>query len=644
MCGIVGFISREHFDECSASLGRAAAALAHRGPDDEGFFADRSAGIGLGHRRLSILDLSPAGRQPMGGADGQVQIVYNGEVYNFREIRRSLEGFGWRFRGNSDTEVVLNAYLQWGVAAIERMAGMFAMAIWDGRHGRLHLVRDRLGIKPLYYFHGRGLFLFASELKALMAFSRFPRTIDDEAVSRFLHYQYVPAPGTIFQGTWKLLPGHCLVYDGVRPATSTYWRSREQIPHSPPADVDEGRCLEGLERQVRRAVRDCLVSDVPLGALLSGGIDSTLVAAMMQREAGRPVRTFSIGFEESGYNEAPWAAKVAAFLGTKHTERYVTAADALAVIPRMPEIYCEPFADSSGIPTYLVSRLVRDRVTVALSGDGGDEQFAGYVRYWMTRAMHGALQRVPAGWRQWLSTRLQTVPPVLASALYQPLRPRLPQRFRVENFPDKWRKWVRLIGAGGIMDLYRATVAVWPLEEVALLTGRTVGPGGFETAFEDAAGLSLLEGLMHVDRETYLPDAMLTKVDRASMAAGLEVRVPLLDHRVVAYAVGIPDALKYRGGSGKYLLKRLLHRYVPARLFERPKMGFGVPIGRWFRGKLKGLLLDYASPAAIRREGRFDPRLVETRLREHFSGENDHQHQLWTLLMWEMWRERWIGR
>jgi asparagine synthase (glutamine-hydrolysing) len=580
----------------------------------------------------------------MAGEDGRVQIVYNGEVYNFREIRRRLEGLGYRFRGSSDTEVVLNAYLHWGIAAVERMVGMFAMAIWDRRKQRLYLVRDRLGIKPLYYYHGRGLFLFASELKALMAFSCFPRVVDDDAVSRFLHYQYVPAPGSIFRDTWKLPPGRCLVYDGERPVIRAYWHSRQPGRWGPDAPVDEGRCLNELDRRIRRAVADRLVSDVPLGALLSGGIDSTLVAAMMQRAADRPIRTFSIGFREAGYDEAPWAAKVAAYLGTDHTERYVTAADALAVIPRMPEIYCEPFADSSGIPTFLVSRMVKDRVTVALSGDGGDEQFAGYVRYWMTRSMHAALKRLPGGLRRLLCRRLQQIPPTLVAALYHPLRHRLPQRFRVANFPDKWRKWVRLTGAGGIMDLYRATVSVWPLDEVAELTGRTPGPSMFEAAFEAAARLPLLAALMHVDRETYLPDAMLTKVDRASMAVGLEVRVPLLDHRVVEYAAAIPDALKYRGGSGKYLLKRLLERYVPARLFERPKMGFGVPIGRWFRGELKALLLDYLSPECLKKEARFDPRLVEARLKEHFSGENDHQHQLWALLMWEMWRERWIGR
>ena len=360
--------------------------------------------------------------------------------------------------------------------------------------------------------------------------------------------------------------------------------------------------------------------DVPLGALLSGGIDSTLVVAMMQKAGGRPPRTFSIGFGEEGYNEAPWAARVAAHLGTDHTELYVTAADALEMIPDMSEIYCEPFADSSGIPTCLVSRLVKDQVTVALSGDGGDEQFAGYVRYWMTRSMHSAQGRVPKALKPHLQDWLKRISPELMAAVYQPLRHRLPLRFRVENFPDKWRKMIRLAGATGISDLYRATVCVWPLDEVADLTGRAVCDGSYEAAFRSAEGLPSLAALMHVDRETYLPDAMLTKVDRASMAVGLEVRVPLLDHRVVEYAMSIPDDLKCRRGTGKYLLKKLLERYVPGPLIERPKMGFGVPIGRWFRRELKELLLDYVSPDCLKKEGRFDPLPVENKLKAHLAG------------------------
>ena len=645
MCGIAGFISSEHFDDCSVSLERAAAALAHRGPDAAGFFFDRDAGVGLGHRRLSIIDLSPTGHQPMAGAGGRVQIVYNGEVYNFREIRSTLEGHGYRFRGGSDTEVVLNAYLHWGIDAVARMVGMFAMAIWDARDRRLYLVRDRLGIKPLYYYHDRNLFIFASELKGLMAFTHFPRAVDADAVSLFLHYQYVPAPKSIFQNTHKLLARRYLVCDGNSTVSRVYWNSREKnrcgLAGSPD---DEKHCLDELDDRITRAVTDHQVCDVPLGALLSGGIDSTLVVAMMQKAGGRPTRTFSIGFGEEGYNEAPWAARVATHLGTDHTELYVTAADALEMIPDMPEIYCEPFADSSGIPTCLVSRLVKDQVTVALSGDGGDEQFAGYVRYWMTRSMHSVQGRVPKALKPHLQHWLKRISPALMSAVYQRLRHRLPLKFRVENFPDKWRKMIRLAGATGISDLYRATVCVWPLNEVADLTGRAVCDGSYEAAFRSAEGLPLLAALMHVDRETYLPDAMLTKVDRASMAVGLEVRVPLLDHRVVEYAMSIPDDLKCRRGMGKYLLKKLLERYVPGSLIERPKMGFGVPIGRWFRRELKELLLDYVSPDCLKKEGRFDPLPVENKLKAHLAGTNDHQHQLWALLMWEMWRERWIGR
>ncbi len=590
----------------------------------------------------------------MAGAGGRVQLVYNGEVYNFKDIRRDLEHHGYRFAGTSDTEVVLNAYLHWGIDAVERMVGMFAMAIWDRRERRLYLVKDRLGIKPLYYYHDKDLFLFASELKALMAFPRFPRDIDPDAVSLFLHYQYIPTPKTIFQNTRKLPPACCLVYDGKSAVTSMYWQAATSFQgkngygsidaSSEASSIDENRCLRELDDRIARAVQDRLVSDVPVGALLSGGIDSSLVAAMMQKAGGPPARTFSIGFKEEGYNEAPWAARVAAHLGTDHTELYVTAADALAVIPGLPEIYCEPFADSSAVPTCLLSRLVRSHVTVALSGDGGDEQFAGYARYWITRTMHQALQKTPDVLKRLMHDRLRRMSPAGVAVLYHRLKQRLPRRLQVENFSDKWQKMKGLIRPGDLHDLYRTTVCAWPIDEVADLTGRRICCGTYEAAFELSAGLPVLTRLMHVDRETYLPDDLLAKVDRASMSVGLEVRVPLLDHRVVEYTGSLSDDLKYRRGSGKYLLKKLLERYLPRDLFERPKMGFGVPIGQWFRRELKELLMDYVSFANLKKEGRFDPSMVEKKLKAHFDGTHNYQHLLWTLLMWEMWRERWVGR
>ena len=374
MCGIVGFRCKNDFGILRESLPRAVARLNHRGPDDSGLFFDPKAGVGLGHRRLSVIDLSIGGRQPMKSDDGSVSVVYNGEVYNFEEIRSTLEGYGHHFKSDSDTEVILKAYIQWGIDCLKRFVGMFAIALWDAPKQCLFLVRDRLGIKPLYYHFHKGTLLFASELKAFMAFRYFNRDIDPDSVPFFLHYQYIPAPKTIFKHTYKLLPGHYLMYNGKELSSHEYWTlpDRQEGPGRPGSSEDER--VEELHDLLTRAVSDRLVSDVPLGALLSGGIDSSVVVALMQKVNTSPVRTFSIGFREPGYNEAPWAARVARHLGTDHTELYVTPREAMDVIPRLPEIYDEPFADSSAIPTFLVSHLTRSYVTVALSGDGGDEQ------------------------------------------------------------------------------------------------------------------------------------------------------------------------------------------------------------------------------------------------------------------------------
>lgn len=598
----------------------------------------------MGHRRLSIIDLSSAGRQPMSSEDGRVHILHNGEVYNFREIREILKGHGHHFHSRSDTEVILKAYLQWGIDCLSHFVGMFALALWDGRIRHLFLARDRLGIKPLYYYFDRETILYASELKSLMVFRGFERNIDREAISLFLHYQYVPAPRTIFQKTFKLLPGHYLIYDGRDLSTHAYWALPESPQDAGGAEAPGGdKELDQLEHLLTQAIADRLISDVPLGALLSGGIDSSMVVALMQKVSNSPVRTFSIGFKEPGYNEAPWASEVARHLGTDHTEFYVTPGEAMDVIPRLPEIYDEPFGDSSAIPTFLVSRLARSRVTVALSGDGGDEQFAGYVRYWSTQAMADNFQRLPGPIRGGLAKTLAYIPYHWVEKCYLPWRRFLPERLRVTNLRDKWQKLTKVVGEAQTPDLYRMTICIWTETDVKGLIGGELPESQYERTFEETEGWPLLSRLMRVDQKTYLPDAMLTKVDRASMAASLEVRVPLLDHRVVEYTARLPDGLKYRKGRGKYLLRRLLARYVPERLFERPKMGFGIPIDRWFRDELKELLMDHLSAKRLKREGLFEPDLVEEKIREHLSGQVNHQYPLWALLMWEMWRERWLG-
>ena len=642
MCGIVGFRSKNDFNRLSESLPRALSSLAYRGPDDSGLFFDRKGEIGLGHKRLSVIDLSSNAHQPMGSDDGTVWIVYSGEVYNFKRLRKKLEEKGHSFKSNSDTEVVLKSYLEWGKECFSEFIGMFAFAIWDGRKRELILARDRLGIKPLYYYFNKGNLLFASELKAIMAFKPFKRDIDREAIPLFLHYQYIPAPKTIFKNTYKLTPGHYLVYNGDDTISRAFSELPEIANHPQSLRYQEEEKVLELDELLSNVILDHLVSDVPLGALLSGGVDSSVVVALMQKVSTTPIHTFTMGFREQAYNEAPWASKVAKHLGTDHTELYVTPKEALDVIPHLPEIYDEPFADSSAIPTYLVCRLARSQVTVALSGDGGDEQFSGYVRYWSTKAMATGFQALPQPIKKALSLILKGIPSKWVERCYLPLREFFPQRFQVANFPDKWQKLISLMDNTEIEELYRMTICLWSEEDLIRLTRQKLSKGIYEEIFKQTEGWPLLSRMMRVDQKTYLPDAMMTKAERASMAVNLEVRVPLLDNRIVEYTSSLPEELKYRNGTGKYLLKKLLAKYVPTELFERPKMGFGVPIDRWFRSDLKSLLLDYLSPERLKKEGIFDHAFVEEKIKEHLSGDFNHQYRLWSLLMWEMWREMWI--
>lgn len=642
MCGFVGYYSASHHSRFKADLSTAADSLVHRGPDDEGIFFDDEAGVGLAHRRLSIIDLSAAGHQPMSDESGGVRIIYNGEVYNFASIRKTLTDLGHRFRGSSDTEVILHAYLQWGIDCLGRFVGMFALAIWDAPHRRLYLARDRIGIKPLYYrFDGESL-LFASELKALMAFSSVDFRINPEAVPLFLHYQYIPAPRTVFDRTYKLQPGHLLCFNEDSCQIHAWWQIPEVVTSREFTFETEQEALARLDELLTRAVSDRLISDVPLGALLSGGIDSSIVVALMQKQMTSPVETFSIGFHEAGYDEAPWACKVAEHLGTHHTELYVSPTDALELVPKLPEIYDEPFADSSAIPTTLVCRLARSRLTVALSGDGGDEQFAGYVRYGATEAMAKSFGQLPKPLRHVIGKFLRVLPTPWVTACYRPFRDLLPQRFAVANFEEKWQKLIRQLDRMDPAELYRMTICLWSEEEIVHLAGQKLPESGYETIFRETTDWPLLDRLMRVDQGTYLPDAMLTKVDRASMSVSLEVRVPLLDHRVVEYTSTLSGDLKYRKGSGKVLLRKLLAHYIPPALFERPKMGFGVPIDQWLRGELKPMLTDYLSAERLRKEGIFDEEYVTRKITEHLSGDANHHYRLWTLLMWEMWRDRWM--
>ncbi len=642
MCGIVGFKTFKYFRELNCDLGSACDCMQHRGPDDSGIYSDATCGVGLAHRRLSIIDLSDAGRQPMTVSDYPVWIVFNGELYNFVKIRKSLIEKGHRFYSRTDTEVILRAYLEWGIDCLKKFVGMFALAIWDSKKQTLFLARDRIGKKPLYYHLAGDTLIFASELKAIRAFKALSLEVDPDAISLFLHFQYIPAPKTIYKKTSKLLPGHYLKCGGETLTCKPYWNLPGKRNRCELAASGEAETVSRLDSVLTDAVSDRLVSDVSLGALLSGGIDSSIVVALMQKLSTSPVRTFSIGFKEKGYNEAIWAKRVAGHLGTDHTELYVTPDEALDVISYLPKIYDEPFADSSAIPTYLVCKLARSQVTVALSGDGGDEQFCGYVRYWSTRAVASKFQRLPDAMRKTIAALMQALPSDWVESCYRPLRPFLPQRYKMENFSDKWLRLKQILVKGHLSELYRMTVCLWSEDQIYRLLDRALPESQYDDAFAETTSWPLLQRLMHVDQRTYLPDAMLVKVDRASMANSLEVRSPLLDHRVVEYTSNLPEKLKYRNGNSKYILKELLARYVPRKYFDRPKMGFGIPLAQWLRGDLKSMLLDYLSPESLKKEGLFDIKFIETKLKEHLSGDYNHQYRLWSLLIWEMWRRQWL--
>lgn len=645
MCGIVGFYSNTRGNGLVEDLDNATLALRHRGPDQSGTYIqnDDSRCVGLGHRRLSIIDLSQSGAQPMESADGNVVVVFNGEIYNFNALKKELLSQGFHFKTKTDTEVIVNAYLQWGVSCFQRFIGMFAICIYDRLKKKIYLVRDRIGIKPVYYYRDRDVLIFGSELKALMAFQRFPRNVNRESVASFLHYQYIPAPQTIFRDTCKLPPGNILEYDGNGLEIRPFWSL--PLPSSSFAatrDFDEKSVLQTLDDLVSTAVSDRLVSDVPIGALLSGGIDSSVVVALMQKNMSSAVKTFSIGFSEENYNEAPWANKVAHYLGTDHTELYLEPGRALDMVPRLPEIYDEPFADPSALPTYLVSCLTKSYVTVALSGDGGDEQFGGYARYWATHYLHQKMRHVPVNIRVPISRALACLSPATVAEIYNRCLDYLPKKLQVTNFQDKWEKLIRQLTQGSIIELYRMAVCIWSEDALNDLIGALPPVDTFKSAFEQVSGLSAVLQCMYVDQHTYLPDAMLTKVDRASMSNGLEIRVPLLDHRIVEFVSQLPQAVKMPNGSAKFLLKKVLARYLPESLFDRPKMGFGVPIDSWLRTDLKDLLLDYLSVERLKKEGWFNTSLVERLISEHLSGVRSHHHRLWALLMWELWRERWM--
>ncbi|MGB7972111.1 MAG: asparagine synthase (glutamine-hydrolyzing) [Candidatus Deferrimicrobiaceae bacterium] len=622
MCGIAGFLALGEIRPGEELLRAMGGAMVHRGPDASGIHLSPGGRTGLSHRRLSILDLTETGSQPMASADGSMILCYNGEVYNFREIREELAAKGHRFRGGSDTEVILAACREWGVReAVSRFIGMFAFALWDQRFGRLHLVRDRLGIKPLFLARAPGLLLFASELKALMACPSFSREVDRAALQYFLEFQYVPAPHSIFRDARKVLPGHIVTIaaDGTE-TDQVYWDLFDhwKAGDSPPRA--EGEYLEELSSLLASSIRYRMISDVPLGAFLSGGIDSSLTAALMQKTASAPVKTFSIGFLEKGYDESGYAREVARHLGTDHREKMCTPAEALALVRMIPEAYDEPFADSSAIPTMLVSEFTRQHVTVSLSGDGGDELFCGYPRYdWVRQG--AVVQGIPGFLRRPLASLLARIP------------------------VHKIQRGAESILHDDPAEMYFHTVGIFERRRIGEIVPRVTDDSGLSyfRTFRDPRAGGIVERAMATDIRTYLVDDILAKVDRASMAYSLEARVPLLDHRVVEFAARLPMEYKVRGGETKFPLRKVLYRHVPKELIDRPKMGFGIPVNRWLRNELRPLLDEYLDGGRVRREGFLRPEGVDRVVREHLSGRRDHQYRLWALLVFAMWRERYLG-
>lgn len=615
--------------------------IRHRGPDGDGAWYDPAAGIALGHRRLAIIDLSDAGAQPMVSADGRYVVTYNGEIYNFEALAKELEQTGHRFRGRSDTEVLVEACAAWGVErTVGKLIGMFAFALWDRQERRLVLARDRLGIKPLYWGRFGGLFLFGSELKALRAHPGWTAEIDRDALAAYFRFAYVPEPLGIYAGIQKLPPGTLLtVADGGEPEIVRYWdpRAVARDGASDPSRLTDNEAADALDTLLRDAVGRRMVADVPLGAFLSGGIDSSAVAALMQAQSTRRVRTFTIGFNEPGYDEAKHAKAVAAHLGTDHTELYIDPGDALDLVSRLPDWFDEPFADSSQMPTYLVSEMTRRHVTVALSGDGGDEMFAGYNRYAWGERIWRRLGWMPRPMRTGLAGLMTAPPPAAWDRLFR----MAPARLRPPEAGDKLYKFADALAAAGPDDLYRRMVTQWG-DPGGLVDGAVEPRGEIrdETVARDLPGF--VRRAQYFDSVTYLPGDILTKVDRTSMAVGLEARVPLLDHRVAEFAWRLPQNQTIRDGRGKWLLRRVLDRYVPRALIDRPKSGFAVPLAAWLRGPLRDWASDLLDEDRLRRDGVLNPTPIRAAWEEHLSGRRNRQHQIWTVLMFQAWRERWL--
>ncbi len=623
MCGICGFLNKKILSP--EALEKMNDVLSHRGPDDKGIYINQipygsdSLQVGLGNRRLSIIDLSEHGHQPMCNETQDIWIVFNGEVYNFHELKKELEDKGHKFKGRSDTEVILHSYEQWGVDCLQRFNGMFAFAICDEKKKQIFIARDRVGIKPLYYYFKNGNFAFSSELKSLLKYPFFDKELDKKSLYYYLLFQYVPSPFSIFKNTSKLLPGHYLTFkenEGVK--IKKYWDILEKRKEIKNNGIQE--YIEEFESLIKSSVKYRLISDVPLGAFLSGGTDSSLVVAAMSQLTNK-VETFTIGFEEKKYNEAVYAKKVASYLGAKHHELYFKGKDIYSLIPEMCKYYDEPFGDSSSLPTYLVSKLARENgIKVVLSGDGGDELFCGYNRYIWINMFENFL----------------FLPEILREG-FLPLLEKLPNL--------KLRRFSQVLQSKNPLKIYLSIINMWSEKELSKLVDVNYPDKElpFFKVYKKIDSLPPLERFPLLDFHTYLPEDILTKVDRASMAASLETRVPLLDHRIVEFAYSLPLNLRYKRGIRKYLLKKLLYKYLPTKFFKRPKKGFGIPLDECIRGGAKPYIKDYLNPAKIKKEEMFNHKFVGEIVNKHLSGKYNYQYPIWTLLQFQLWKERYFN-
>lgn len=645
MCGITGFWSFS--DQLSGhSLDRIVLEMAHqlksRGPDSHGVWVENDTKIAFGHRRLAIVDLSEAGHQPMISASGRFVITYNGEVYNAPDLRENLLAKGYSFRGTSDTEVILAACEAYGIKeATQQLIGMFAFAIWDVKDHKLHLIRDRLGVKPLYWGFNQETLFFGSQVKSFSPHPLWRPEINRDILSNYFRFSYIPGPSSIYKGIQKLSPG-CMVTIEAKDKinVTSYWtmgeaiqQAREQKSNRTPLEwIDE------LDHLLKDAVKRCMVSDVPIGAFLSGGIDSSTVVALMQNQNPQPVQTFSIGFDEVGYNEAPHAAAIARHLGTQHHELYLKSSEALEIIPTIPEWCDEPFADSSQIPTFLVSRLAQSHLKVCLSGDGGDEFFGGYNRYFQSNRIWNQLAPIPLSVRKMMATGIQLVSPNTWNFLGKLIPGKRPL------VGDKAHKLAHLLSCSDRKAFYLNFISLWDNPESLMMDKNTNSLEGLPFPWlknETHSSKSFFDEMQYIDSLTYLPDDILSKVDYASMAVSLESRVPLLDHRVVEFSWSVPSELKFNHPEGKWILRQVLKRYVPESLTERPKMGFGIPIDQWLRRSLRPWAEELLCESALKDSG-LNPGPIRQRWDEHLSGNRNWHYSLWPILMFQAWHKKYL--